>query len=49
MRSSLEKHPRNGIIGLILNSAATGAGANCPQPQGAGKTINVIPSLVSVH
>ena len=32
MCSSLEKHPRNGIIGLILNGAATGAGVYVEVP-----------------
>ena len=48
-RSWLEKHPRDGIIRLVLNCAAIGAGANCPQPQGAGTTTHAISSLVSVH
>ncbi len=48
-RSALEKHPRDGIIGPIFNSVAIGAGAICPQAQGAGRTTNVISSLVSVH
>src|SRR5208283_4762635 len=48
-RSLLEKGFPGGIMRLILDCVAAGAGASRSQPWGAGETTNVISSLVSVH